>query len=53
MKISQERLCTWPRFKTEACDISEMAYLDRGRPKLKKKKGKKKTAGLDSDAELH
>ena len=25
--FSQERLCTWPRFKTEACGISEMAYL--------------------------
>ena len=24
--FSQERFCTWPRFKTEACGISEMAY---------------------------
>ena len=25
--FSQERFCTWPRFKTEACGISEMASL--------------------------
>ena len=25
--FSQERFCTWPRYKTEACGISEMAYL--------------------------
>ena len=25
--FSQERTCTWPRFKAEACGISEMAYL--------------------------
>ena len=24
--FTQERFCTWPRFKTEACGISEMAY---------------------------
>ena len=24
----QERFCTWPRFKTEACGISEMAYFE-------------------------
>ena len=24
--FSQERFCTWPRFKTEACGISEMAF---------------------------
>ena len=24
--FSQQRFCTWPRFKTDACDISEMAY---------------------------
>ena len=24
--FSQERFCTWPRFKTEACGILEMAY---------------------------
>ena len=24
--FTQERFCTWPRFKTEACVISEMAY---------------------------
>ena len=24
--FSQERFCTWPHFKTEACGISEMAY---------------------------
>ena len=23
--FSQERFCTWPHFKTEACGISEMA----------------------------
>ena len=23
----QYRFCTWPRFKTEACGISEMAYF--------------------------
>ena len=22
--FTQERVCTWPRFKTEACDISEI-----------------------------
>ena len=27
--FSEERFCTWPRFKTEACGISEMAYLER------------------------
>ena len=26
-QLSQERFCTWPRFKTEACGISEMVYL--------------------------
>ena len=25
--FSQERCCTWPRFKTEACGIAEMAYF--------------------------
>ena len=25
--FAQERFCTWPRFKTEACGISEMAYF--------------------------
>ena len=25
-KVSQERFCAWPGFKTEACAISEMAY---------------------------
>ena len=24
--FTQEQFCTWPRFKTEACGISEMAY---------------------------
>ena len=24
--FSQEKFCTWPRFKTEACGILEMAY---------------------------
>ena len=24
--FSQERFCTWPRFKKEACGISEMTY---------------------------
>ena len=26
--FSQERFCTWPRFKTEACGISEMGYYN-------------------------
>ena len=25
--FSQERFCTWPRFKTEDCGSSEMAYF--------------------------
>ena len=25
--FSQERFCTWPHFKTEACGISEMTYM--------------------------
>ena len=25
--FTQERFCTWPRFKTEACGISEVAYF--------------------------
>ena len=24
--FSQERFCTWPRFKAEACGISQMGY---------------------------
>ena len=24
--FSQERFCTWPHFKTEACGVSKMAY---------------------------
>ena len=24
--LAQERFCTWPRFKTDACSISEVAY---------------------------
>ena len=37
--FSQERVCTWPRFKTEACGISEMAYclLNVGGVWMKKK----------------
>ena len=32
----QERFCTWPRFKTETCGISEMAYLHgKGKSKIK------------------
>ena len=27
--------CTWPRFKTEDCGISEMAYWSRGYVQLK------------------
>ena len=29
--FTQERFCTWPRFKTEASGISEMAYYTTNR----------------------